>query len=99
MTLLVRTAFLCALIASAASTRADDWTGKYSALRGKYVTPGGVRYAAWKGNAADMQALQSVTAAIGSANISAMARQEQLAFYVNAYNAWILHEALAKYPT
>ncbi|MDQ6764910.1 MAG: DUF547 domain-containing protein, partial [Verrucomicrobiota bacterium] len=22
-----------------------------------------------------------------------------LAFYVNAYNAWILHEALAKYPT
>ena len=24
---------------------------------------------------------------------------EQLAFYLNAYNAWILHEALNKYPT
>jgi hypothetical protein len=26
-------------------------------------------------------------------------RNEQLAFYINAYNAWILHEALDKYPT
>jgi hypothetical protein len=25
--------------------------------------------------------------------------RQQLAFYVNAYNAWILHEALGKYPT
>jgi hypothetical protein len=28
-----------------------------------------------------------------------MEKKAQLAFYINAYNAWILHEALGKYPT
>ena len=31
--------------------------------------------------------------------VSGFSKQEQLAFYINAYNAWILHEALGKYPT
>ncbi len=31
--------------------------------------------------------------------VSGLSKQEQLAFYINAYNAWILHEALGKYPT
>ena len=28
-----------------------------------------------------------------------MSKNDQLAFYINAYNAWILNEALGKYPT
>ena len=28
-----------------------------------------------------------------------LGEKDRLAFYVNAYNAWILREALAKYPT
>ena len=71
----------------------------YNRLLGKYATSGGVKYAEWKGNAADMQALQGVVDAIAKENASGMERKQQLAFYCNAYNAWILHEALEKYPT
>ena len=71
----------------------------YNRLLGKYVTAGGVKYAEWKGNAADVQALQTVVDAIAKENVSALEKKQQLAFYINAYNAWILHEALAKYPT
>ena len=58
-----------------------------------------MKYAAWKANAADMQAIQEVVDGIAQENISALDKKEQLAFYINAYNAWILHEALGKYPT
>ena len=88
---------LC-LFASATS-HAQNWTENYSRLLGKYVTASGVKYAEWKGNAADMQAIQSVVDAIAKENISGMEKKAQLAFYINAYNAWILHEALSKYPT
>ena len=71
----------------------------YNRLLGKYATSSGVKYAEWKGNAADMQALQSVVDGIAKENASGMERKQQLAFYCNAYNAWILHEALEKYPT
>ena len=78
---------------------ADSFTDAYDRLLKKYVTPAGVKYAAWKGNAADMKELQGVVDGIGAANVGSMGRNEQLAFYINAYNAWILHEALEKYPT
>jgi len=89
-------------IAAAASTfaqKSDNWVESYNQLLGKYVTGSGVKYAAWKGNAADMQAIQSVVDGIAKENVSALGKQQQLAFYINAYNAWILHEALGKYPT
>jgi len=65
----------------------------------RYATSSGVKYAAWKRNAEDLKRLEQVVNAIGSANISGLNRNEQLAFYINAYNAWILNEALKKYPT
>ncbi len=88
-------------LASVAVTQADNspkWIGTYNSLLGKYVTSSGVKYAAWKGNAADLQALQQVVDGIAQEKISGN-KKEQLAFYINAYNAWILHEALGKYPT
>lgn len=85
-------------VVAAATARADSWTETYNRLLGKYMTSGGVKYAEWKGNAADMQALQGVVDAIAKENAGADKKQ-QLAFYINAYNAWILHEALGKYPT
>ena len=45
------------------------------------------------------KALQGVVDAIAKENVSGAGQKEQLAFYLNAYNAWILHEALEKYPT
>ncbi len=71
----------------------------YNGLLGKYVTSSGVKYAAWKNNSADMQAIQQVVDGIAQEKISGLNKKEQLAFYINAYNAWILHEALGKYPT
>ena len=93
---------LLALIAGvlfAGHCNAAEWQSEYSRLLGKYVTPAGVKYAAWKGNAADVQAIQGVVDAIAAAPASSAKSKEQLAFHLNAYNAWILREALAKYPT
>ena len=78
---------------------ADSWTDTYDNLLKKYVSGGGVKYAAWKSSAADLKDLQAVVDGIAAANVGSMSRNDQLAFYINAYNAWILHEALDKYPT
>ncbi len=86
-------------VVAAATSHAQNWSEAYNRLLGKYVTSGGVKYAEWKSNAGDLQAIQTVVDGIAKENVSAMGKQQQLAFYINAYNAWILHEALGKYPT
>jgi hypothetical protein len=92
-------AFLGATLTVSLSAETAGWVSDYNRLLGKYVTSNGVKYAEWKNNATDMQALQKVVDGIAQGNASSLGKKEQLAFYVNAYNAWILHEALAKYPT
>ena len=100
MKLPLRVLFAAALcVVCAATSQAQNWTETYNRLLGKYVTSGGVKYAEWKSNAADLQAIQTVVDGIAKENVSAMGKQQQLVFYINAYNAWILHEALGKYPT
>jgi Protein of unknown function, DUF547 len=91
--------FCGALISPSLAEESESWIKNYNRLLGEYVTPTSVKYSQWKNNGADIQALQGVVDAIGQAKVSAMEKKEQLAFYLNAYNAWILHEALAKYPT
>ena len=95
----LRIVVILVCLATVANSHAQSWTETYNRLLGKYVTGGGVKYAEWKANAGDLQAIQTVVDGIAKENASAMGKQEQLAFYVNAYNAWILHEALGKYPT
>lgn len=90
------------LFASVALARSDDsskWSDTYGKLLGKYVTSSGVQYAAWKGNAEDLKAIQQVVDGIAHEDVARLSKKKQLAFYINAYNAWILHEALGKYPT
>lgn len=96
-----RLLLLCAGCLTVEFVAAQDssWSGDYNRLLEKYVTPSGVKYAAWKANAADLKALQGVVDAVAQENVSSLGQKEQLAFYLNAYNAWILHEALEKYPT
>jgi len=96
-----RFCFATLFLASAAVAQAENsskWIDTYNSLLGKYVTSSGVKYADWKNNAADMQAIQQVVDGIAMEKISGV-KKEQLAFYLNAYDAWILHEALGKYPT
>ena len=82
-----------ALLCSSCALQAD-WVDDYALLLKKYVTPDGGRYADWKKNTSDVATLDHVVNAI-----AAQTKNDGLAFYINAYNAWILHEALAKYPT
>ncbi len=88
-----------ASITFAGANQSARWIDSYQHLLGKYVTSSGVRYAAWKADPADMAAIQQVVDGIAQEKVSGMSKKEQLAFYLNAYNAWILHEALGKYPT
>ena len=59
--------FLAAVVARPAMGAPDSWMESYDRLLKKYATPGGVRYAAWKGNAGDLQELRGVVDAIGTA--------------------------------
>lgn len=71
---------------------------EYGPLLKKYMTARGVNYAAWKANAADMAAIKKVVDSVARAPESVATTPEQLAFHLNAYNAWILHQKLAAYP-
>ncbi|MGI8432110.1 MAG: DUF547 domain-containing protein [Chthoniobacterales bacterium] len=88
-----------ASITFAGADQSPRWIDPYQKLLSKYVTSSGVHYAAWKADAGDMAAIQQVVDGIAQEKVSGMSKTEQLAFYINAYNAWILHEALGKYPT
>lgn len=92
-------AFIALTLAGSARAETAGRVDDYCRLLGKYATSSGVRYAEWKANTADVQALQTVVDAISREDASGLSGKDQLAFYVNAYNAWILHEAIAKYPT
>jgi len=89
----MKTLLILALCLGAVASARGDWQSEYATLLSKYVTRDGVRYSVWKKNAEDMAAIQRVVD-----GISADERKD-LPFYLNAYNAWILHQALAKYPT
>ena len=91
--------FLLTLAATGRAEQSPRWIETYNRLLNKHVTDTGVKYAAWKNSPADMQAIQEVVNGIAQTKVAGLNEKEQLAFYINAYNAWILHEALAKYPT
>ena len=84
-------------LAVASACQAQAWTGEYNRLLSKYVTKSGVKYAAWKGNAADVAALEQVTDGVAKDTVPG-SKNEKLAFYINAYNANILAEVLKLYP-
>lgn len=83
---------------SAGRAEAAGWQQEYDALLKRHVVDGGVRYAAWKASPKDMAALDRVVGAIGSERPERLNRQDQLAFYINAYNAWTIRLVLDKYP-
>ena len=88
---------LMVTLLSASVCRADAWSEEYTRLLSKYVTPQGVKYAAWHDDAADRAALTKVVGAIAHEKPEG-SRDEKLAFYLNAYNANILEGVLENYP-
>jgi hypothetical protein len=69
--------------------------GVYGVLLKKYVSAGNVNYAGFKSDEAQLDRYLRQLAKVDSASLS---RQEQFAFYANAYNAWTLKLILSGYP-
>ncbi len=91
-------ALIAALLPFTSHAEVGAWQKDFDPLLKKYVSGNGVRYAAWKASADDFAALEKIVAAIGAENPSGLSRNDKLAFYINAYNAWMIHLVLQKYP-
>lgn len=98
-------ALLLAITAAPATARAiaaPDHSD-FDALLRRYVSKGGVHYAAWHANASDRAALASYVARMQTMNVSALSeftdgRDQKLAFWLNLYNAATLNLVLTGYP-
>ncbi len=75
-----------------------DWRATYGTLLGRYVKASGVEYDKWHAEAADVAALEGVVSGIASEDAAKLDRDAKLAFYINAYNAWMLEQVLQAYP-
>jgi len=85
-----------AWLGTAVETRAE-WQGDFSSLLQRHVQAGGVDYRGWAGNRADMDLLWEVVGSIAMEAPSGT-RNQRLAWYLNAYNALVLHKMLVAYP-
>jgi hypothetical protein len=70
----------------------------YDALLHKYVRGEFVDYAGWKAEPSDLARFDAFLRWQGEADVSAMPRDDQIAFYVNAYNACCIKMVLDHYP-
>jgi hypothetical protein len=78
-------------------------TATYDRLLAQYVvaSPDGinrVRYAAWASNASDVDALNAYVTSLERDRPSRMTRDQQLAHWINLYNAVTLQIVLENYP-
>ncbi len=89
---------LTLLALSPTNSSAAPWESSYDKLLQKYVVKTGVRYAAWQANKTDRRVLDAIVSKIAEADLTGLSRDEKLAFYLNAYNAWILKTMLDHYP-
>ena len=92
------TVSLVAAVAGPSSLAATDAAADhslYSELLRRYVTKGNVNYAGLKSEEVKLNQYLEV---LEKANPESLSRDEQFAFYINAYNAWTLKLILTKYP-
>ena len=91
--------FFTALLSSTLSFAFAYDEVQLDALLGKYVNSEGlVNYTAWKNNSEDLSALRNLTNNLASFDPSSLPKQERLAYWINAYNAFALREVLERYP-
>ena len=71
----------------------------FDTLLATYVSEDGlVDYASWSANEADAAALQGFVEEMEIFDASALSGAQELAFWINAYNAIVLNEVLERYP-
>ncbi len=86
-----------ALPPAAAAADAPDHSD-YGALLARYVTPTGVRYAAWHDAHGDRAKLLEYLSRMERVDAAALARDEAMAYWINVYNAAMLQLVLDAYP-
>ena len=80
-----------ATLSRAATVDHEIWAG----LLGKYVTPDGVDYSGFK---KEEKRLDQYLEVLENTDPEMLARNEQYAYYINAYNAWTVKLILSGYP-
>lgn len=88
---------LAALALPAAAADAPDHSD-YGALLARYVTPSGVRYAAWHDAHGDRAKLLEYLNRMERVDAGALPRDEAMAYWINVYNAAMLQLVLDAYP-
>ena len=91
-------ALLAAVPASADSMSLDAAYASYTTLLEKYVTPRGVRYAAWRSNGDDLKVGSAVLAGLRGADPKPLSPDERKALWINLYNAKVLELVLLGHP-
>lgn len=92
--LVIAASFLALLSTAFAYTPAT-----FDRLLQTYVAESGfVDYDTWAANPDDVAALQTFVDEMAAHDPSALSGAEELAFWINAYNAFALHEVLERYP-
>jgi hypothetical protein len=82
-------------VATPAASRTEVDHSLFSELLGNYVRDGKVDYAGFQSEEAK---LDRYLDALEKVDIKTLSRDEQFAFYTNAYNAWTIKLILSKYP-
>lgn len=77
---------------------AQTWQEQYDELLSKYVQSDGVDYQSWHESSIDLKKLQSVVDQIAIVKTKKLSAIERKAFYINAYNAWMLQLVFENYP-
>jgi hypothetical protein len=80
-------------IAQAAA--ATEGQAIWAELLNKYVKPGGVDYAGFK---SEEEKLDPYLRVLEHTDLKTLTREEQFAYYINAYNAWTIKLILSAYP-
>jgi hypothetical protein len=77
------------------SSRAAVDHNLYADLLGKYVQNGAVDYRGFKNEEAKLDQYLTL---LEKTDVNVLSRDEQFAFYINAYNAWTIKLILTRYP-
>lgn len=86
---------LCAAVSTGSAQSLDAGRKGYDTLLDLYVRDGYVYYRALK---SDRSRLDAFVSANASAAVDKASRDEQLAFWINAYNAIVLQSIIDRYP-
>ena len=96
LAVIISISLVTGIFGSAASSRASTVNHEiWAELLGKYITPNGVNYTGFR---KDEDRLDQYLKVLENTDPEKLPRNEQYAYYINAYNAWTIKLILSDYP-